>query len=425
MEENLEIEERVLAVIRRKTNYYKYRKILQPHFFQLESHKQVFTLIDECYTDGLVTDSKLQLYQLRVSAQQKIRHAELKEEVLKAIRSLKKYKTRDNPIMESAIKDFVKRQLVKTSVLKSLELLEKPGADFTEVGECINKALLISTEDDKNCYHYFDSLDERFSREDEQPRISTTIPDLDKYTDRGFGPGELIVVLAPPERGKTLCLVNFGVAGLAQGKTVGYITLELGERMIARRFDLRISGRPLNVLRDDPLRIKNPLRALRKTGCDLVIKDFSAIGPQINDIRSFIVNYQNRMRKNFDILIVDYADLINPTHIHKQERFGIKEVYTDLRRIANELQIPIITASQANRKSVDKKVITMEDFAEDFQKAAIADIVLALCQTPEELEEELCRIFIAKNRSTGKHPVLWMKMKPSTMYLGEYKRHES
>lgn len=422
MEQNFELEARILAVIRRKSNYYKYRKIIQPYFFQLETNKQVFTLMDECYTEGKVEESRISISQLRMLAQQKIRNKDLRVEVINALKAMAEYKTRDNPVVEGVIKDFVKRQLVKTSVLKALEVLDKPEADFTEVGDYINQALQVSTDDDKSCSSYFENPEDRMRDDADEARISSCIPELDKAVDGGWGEGELIIILAPPERGKTLALVNLGVGALNQGKTVGYLTMELSERRIARRFDLRISGRPINVLREDPLRIKNPLRALRKTGCDLIIKDYSASSPKLEDVKSFIINYQNRAKKNFDMLIVDYADLIEPSHNFKQERFGIKEVYTNLRRIANEFKIPIITASQANRKAVGKLVVTMEDFAEDFQKAAVADVVIALCQTPEELEENLCRLYIAKNRSTGKHPILRTVMKTSTMYLGPFSR---
>lgn len=419
MDQGLELEARILGVFRRRSNYYKYRKILQENFFQDGSTRMIFTMIDEFYSAGTTDIPKLNIPQLRVISHHKIRNKEQRNSVIRTLRLLRKYETKDNEIIEAAIKDFSKRQLVKTAILKGLEELEKPNVDFTEVRDTIEKAMLVNTEGAKNYYSYFEDSLERIKPENETHKIKTICPKLDEALDGGASEGELIVVLAPPERGKTLVLVNFAAAALYQGLTVGYFTLELAERKIARRFDLRISGRPINLLRQDPVRIKNPLAALRKNGCNLVIKDYSAEAPKIHDIKSFIINYQNRMRKNFDMLVIDYADLITASHVHKQERFGIKEVYTDLRRLANEFKIPVITASQANRKSVGKSVLTMEDFAEDFQKAAIADVVLAICQTPEELEEDLARIYIAKNRSTGKHALFRVQFRPKVMFIGE------
>jgi hypothetical protein len=66
----------------------------------------------------------------------------------------------------------------------------------------------------------------------------------------------------------------------------------------------------------------------------------------------------------------------------------------------------------------------MEDFAECFEKAAIADVILGICQSEEEREDELCRFYIAKNRTTGKHISIRLTAKSKTMFLGEFKSHE-
>jgi len=424
MEQGREIELRILATLRRRSNYHKYKSIIQESFFQLEPTKQLFNILIDCFNNPKIEDKKIPIYNLKLIVHRIIRNEELKEECLSICKDLRGYKTRDNPVVEETIKDFAKRQLVRKGILAGLEELERTNPDFTKIQEQVDKAIMVGSDLGTNFYSYFEDPETRIIEEREQKRIMTIIPKLDKAIDGGFIAGELIVILAPPERGKTLFLVNLGVAALARGLTVGYITLELSERQIARRFDLRISGRPISLLRKDPSRIKNPLASLRKTGCDLIIKDYSADNPRIEDIKSFIITYQHRMKKKFDVLLVDYADLIMPTKSFKQERFGLKEVYTNLRRLSNELKIPIATASQANRKSLDKLVVTMADFDECFAKAGIADIVIGLCQTQEELEDELCRAFIAKNRNSGKHKIIRLTMRPKTMFLGEYDKEE-
>jgi replicative DNA helicase len=423
MEASLEIESRILAVIRRKRNYHKYKSVLQQSFFQAEATRQLFTLIDEFFSSE-AKKKKLTIANLKIITHQKIKNQDLKEDVLSTLRRLRHYPTIDNEVIDEAIKDFSKRQYAKRAVIECLELLEAPNPDFSIVQEHLEKAVCISTGIEKECYSYFENTDERVSPEQEEKRISMGISTLDKYMRGGAGPGELVVFLAPPERGKTLALVNTGVAALRMGKKVCHITLELSERQTARRYDLRITGRPIEILRKEPDRVRNPLASLRKTGCDLVIKDYSAHDPKVEELKAFVINYQNKMHRKFDLLIIDYADLISPTKLHKNERFGIKEVYTNIRRFANELKIPIVTASQANRKSVNKKVVTMEDFAEDFAKAAISDVVIAICQEPEELEEEICRLYIAKNRISGKHQVFRTTMRPKIMYLGDFHKFE-
>lgn len=418
------MELRILATLRRKVNYHKYRSILQDSFFQEEQTKQVFKIIDSYFSSEKSIARKLTVVSLKLLISKEIRNKELQHKCIELASSLRKYKTKDTEVIEEIIKDFSKRQLVKQGILAGLEELDLPNPDFSKIQDKIDKAILVGASTDKNFYNYFEDPEGRIIQEKEERRICTGIPILDKYLGGGFGYGELIVILAPPERGKTLSMVNFGTAALFQGMTVGYLTLEIAERKVARRFDLRITGRPIELLRKDPGRVKNPLSSLRKNGCDLIIKDYSSDRPKIEDIKSFIITYQAKMKKKFDLLCVDYADLICPSRPQKQERFGLKEVYADLRRLANYLHIPIITASQATRKSMDKNVIDMKDFAECIEKAAIADIILGLCQTPEELEDSLCRFYIAKNRETGIHKIVRLTMKTKLMFMGEFDRME-
>jgi replicative DNA helicase len=419
MDHSLALELRILSVIRNKKSYYKYNTFLKQEFFQSEPTRQLFSLIEEYYEESKKTEDKLSRSDLKVIVHKNIRNEDLKKDTLRAIKKMSKLRVKDNIIFEEAIKDFAKRNLVKKAILSGLEILESPKADFTEIQEHLDKAINISVNIDEGCCQYFEAPENRLRLDTRESVISSGIPSLDGALGGGFGPGELIVILAPPERGKTLTLINFAAAALYQGKKVGYLTLEISARKVARRFDLRISGRTFEGLKKEPSRIKTPLAFLRKTGCDLIIKDYSAEDPTIQDLKSFIINYQNRSKGNFDILCVDYADLIKPSKTFKTERFGIKEVYTNLRRLANEFHLPIVTASQANRKAMDKKILSMEDFAEDFGKAAVADVVISICQSPEELEDELCRLYLAKNRTTGKHLYFRVNMRPTLMYVGE------
>lgn len=424
MEQGIEIEARILAVFRRKQNYYKYAKVLQESFFQASATRYIFSFIDQFFSSGKTEVVKLTIPQLRLIALREIKNKEQKRDILSTLKLIREYPTQDDPIIEKTIKDFVKRQLAKTAILKSLEELEKPNPDFSDVRDTIAKALAVSTDDTKNHYTYFEDTLDRLSDDDEKSRTKTMIKKLDEALGGGPGGGDLVIFLAPPERGKTMMLTNIGVAALFQGKVVAYLSGELSDRKIARRFDLRIAGKPLETLKENPSILKEKMKEIRKAGGRLIIKDYSADSPKIEDIRSFIVNFQNRNKVNIDLLIYDYADLIAASGSHKQERFESREVYVNLRRLANEFNIPIVTASQANRKSIGKHVVSMEDFAEDFSKAMTADVVIAICQTPEELEEQLARLYVAKNRITGKHPIFRVNYKPKTMFVGHY-HHEA
>jgi replicative DNA helicase len=101
---------------------------------------------------------------------------------------------------------------------------------------------------------------------------------------------------------------------------------------------------------------------------------------------------------DFDMVIDDYPDLIKPTKHFSDKRFELSEIYTDLRALGDKYGVPIWGASQANRAALSKEVITIQDIAEDIGKAAIADVIIALCQTRDEHDMEVCRLYMAKVR---------------------------
>jgi replicative DNA helicase len=107
-----------------------------------------------------------------------------------------------------------------------------------------------------------------------------------------------------------------------------------------------------------------------------------------------------------DIIIDDYPDLLRPAKHYEDKRFELSDIYTACRDISDKFRIPFWGASQSRRESLSKEIITMQDIAEDIGKAAIADTIVALCQTWEEEQAEQCRLFIAKLRDGSRRKPL-------------------
>ena len=106
--------------------------------------------------------------------------------------------------------------------------------------------------------------------------------------------------------------------------------------------------------------------------------------------------------------------------IEKGPAAGWSWTYFHQRRLGNEFKCAVWTASQSTRQSIGKSRIGLIDFAEDIQKAAIADLVMGLCQTPEEETEGIMRIFLAKNRRGSGKPTLRFKFTPNKMLLSPW-----
>jgi replicative DNA helicase len=104
------------------------------------------------------------------------------------------------------------------------------------------------------------------------------------------------------------------------------------------------------------------------------------------------------------MIIIDYADLMAFETQYSDLRHNLAAVYTKLREMAMLRHLSVITASQSNRASYGARLVGLQHFAEDIQKAMIADLILSLCQTENEALQNKMRIFICKNR-TGKKGV--------------------
>jgi hypothetical protein len=102
-----------------------------------------------------------------------------------------------------------------------------------------------------------------------------------------------------------------------------------------------------------------------------------------------------------DIVIVDYGAIIKPKSNYVDKRNVLEGNYEDLRAMADDLNVAMVTGAQGTRASLSKKVVTIEDLAECFAIANSADIIFALCQTVSEKKEGKMRGFLAKNRDSA------------------------
>ena len=401
MELSRELEIKILAIIRRRKYWTRYKRILQPGFFTDDTTRHIYSLYQK-YFKKYPTIPRLTVLDLKILIKSYTKNKEIKLQALGVARTIKRSQIPDPQFIEDTITEFAQRQTVKTIVMEGLNLLENEELDTKKLKEYFGQIEIIRGAINSDYVNYFEQPIGRV-HEKEVRRVPTGITELDEFLRGGVEPGELMVILAPPERGKTLALVNVGYAALNSGLTVFHSTHEISPSKVASRYDLRIGGMDADEIQKYGEEFQKKLYKIRKTGGNLIIKDYSDKDAKVDDLNSALLTYTTNHQKRPDLLVVDYADLLSSSH-GLRERFELKEVYTSLRRMAQHLQIPVVTASQSTRKSMSKLIITMEDFAEAFSKAHIADMVIALCQTPEEEEDGMMRIHVCKNRRRPGHP---------------------
>ena len=304
-------------------------------------------------------------------------------------------------IIES-VSEFIRHELIVDAFEKSKAAYDKEV--YSEIPGIFSKALYESSYLNREGQFYpsVENFRSRmFRRKAKIETIPTGIMDLDSYLrNGGLGAKELGVILAPTSRGKSMFLKHISEHNLRRGKRPLIFTLEMSEDRYLERFDMSIANVTASELTEKEDHVAAVLEEREKNfEGRLHIKEFGSKSVTV----SKLIAYTEQLRNGGffpDFVVVDYADELAAETSYKDERHNVSHTYKMLRGWAMESNIPIWTASQANRASLAKKVVTEGDIAEDFGKAQTSDVILALCQTKQEYEDQQMRIFIAKNRDS-------------------------
>jgi replicative DNA helicase len=283
-----------------------------------------------------------------------------------------------------------------------------PKGEWPEIRRLLTKALDSGLRDIDLGLHYFRDASARLlgGHDDGTGRaLPTGIAELDRYLFRqGLSAGELGLVLAPTNRGKSIALLSFAQRALLSNAKVVFYSLEMSSHAVASRADAALTGLRMSELDEHPETVAEKLGQLyARYGDAFLIKQWP---PHVATVQMVRAHLADLLATGFrpDMLVLDYGDLMRPSARYSERRHELAVVFEEIRGLAVEFDCPVWTASQANRASLKKEIVGLEDLSESFDKAMIADVVLALCQTQEEeqMDPPQMRLFLAKNRSERK-----------------------
>lgn len=285
---------------------------------------------------------------------------------------------------------FCKNQSLKTAIMKSADKLNH--GDYDGIKKLIDVAMRAGADRD---YGHDWNLDIE-KRLVHMARI--TIPTgwtvINQIMDGGLGAGELGVIVAPPGIGKSWALASIGKAVISEGKKVAHYTLELNENYLGLRYDSLLTGIESNQLRNHVDEVR---AAVEKIPGHLKLKYFPTRTVSITAIRAHLEQIKN-IGFDPDIVIVDYGDLLRSTDKFESRWQELGAVYEDLRGMAGELEVPIWTASQSQRSSVNEDIIEGDKIAESFNKIMTADFIMSISRKMPDKITNTARIHIIKNR---------------------------
>jgi replicative DNA helicase len=361
--------------------------ILEPDMFDSDSNKWLVKSIRDYFYE-YKKQPTLEVVKYKID---EIDNDVLKSGVVDKLRDVwKNIEATDLEFVQSETLDFCKNQTLKSAILESVDMLENKNYDG--IKSLIDNAMKAGSERDLG-HDYIPSLEVRLS---ESARITVKTPwdVINDITDGGLGAGELGVVVAPAGIGKSWTLQALGSEVVRQGKTVVHYTLELNENYVGLRYDSIFSGVTTGNIKYHKEDVEKKLQSLPGK---LLIKYFPTKAASVNTIGSHLKQIE-LSGVDIDMVIVDYADILMPTGNFKEKRHAIGTIYEDLRGLAGELEIPIWTASQANRSALEEDVIGADKVSEDYSKVMTADFVISMSRKVEDKIANTGRFHVIKNR---------------------------
>lgn len=281
--------------------------------------------------------------------------------------------------------------------------------DMAKVRAAMAEALAVGTSAIDDVLDYFEDAPSRMYATPNQTKIPTGYATLDLMLDGGIDIGELFCFVGTPGLGKTTLLTGLVRGALMFRHRTLVITNEVSTRKWAQRVDRAITGKTQAELYRDPAHAVRLIRRIRQVRGKLMIKGFPAGSATVGDIDAVIDELQNRQEFTPELVVVDYADELASSKYKDDYRLGITQIFRDLRALAQRRHVPVATATQATKEAINKEVVTIKNLSEaTIGKAAVSDIIIALCQTDGELSMKppRCRLFGAKYREGKKHFML-------------------
>ena len=420
------IEKTILANLISNEQYA--RKVLpfiRPEYFQDNNEKIVFDEISKF----AIKYSKLPT---SISLQVELdNRKDLNEQTYKDITSLVEtlqVDPVDDEWLTQTTERFCKDKAVYNAVVDGISIIEgrdknrKPDA----LPSLLTDALAVSF-DNRVGHDYFKDAEARFEYyHKKEKRIPFDLEFFNKITKGGLPQKTLNIALAGTGVGKSLFMCHMAANCLNQGRNVLYITLEMAEERIAERIDANLMNVSMDDLHDLPKKMYEDKmeRVNGKTKGTLIIKEYPTASAHTNHFRALI--QELAIKKSFkpDIIFVDYLNICASSRFRGGTNINsytmIKSIAEELRGLAVENNLPILSATQTTRSGYGSTDIGLEDTSESFGLPATADFMFALISTEEMEELNQITVKQLKNRyndpSTNKRFVLGIDRSKMRLY---------
>ncbi len=359
--------------------------ILKPIYFESDANRWLVDTIVSYFME-YKTNATLEVLKVKID--------EIENDILKAgvVENLKEaWRNIESPDLEFIKEEtlnFCKNQVLKNAIVQSVDLLEIK--DYDGIKKLIDDAMRSGAE--RNLGHdYIIGIEERLTK-NARETIKSPWDVVNEIMDGGLGTGELGVIVAPAGIGKTWCLQSIAAGAVRDGLSVIHYTLELNQAYVGLRYDTVFSGVTTTNIKFHKEKVEKIISELEGK---LLIKYYPTKSASVQTLSSHLKQSEIQGIKP-DLVIVDYADIL--VGVGSERRFVLENVYEELRGLAGEFDVPIWTASQANRSALEEHIIDATKVAEAYAKVMIADFVMSMSRKVEDKISNTGRFHVIKNR---------------------------
>ena len=385
---------------------------IQSDFFEERSEKIIF---DEIVSFITKYDSCATLEALNIEVENR---TDLTAEEVKNINDISK-ELNDSPIDHQWLLDTTEKwcrdRAIYLALMESIHIAdgedEKRNRDA--IPSILSDALAVSF--DNNIGHdYILNSDDRYEYYHRtEDKIPFDLEYFNKITKGGLPNKTLNIALAGTGVGKSLFMCHFASSVLLQGRNVLYITMEMAEEKIAERIDANLLNTPIQNLTDlpKPMFDKKVKKISSKTQGQLIIKEYPTASAHSGHFKALL--NELALKKSFkpDIIFVDYLNICASSRYRANTAVNsysyIKAIAEELRGLAVEANVPILSATQTTRSGFASSDVDLTDTSESFGLPATADLMFALIST-EELEG-LNQIMVKQLKNRYNDPTIYKR----------------
>ena len=301
---------------------------------------------------------------------------------------------------------FCKDRAIYNAVVDGISIIE--GRDSNRkpdsLPSLLTDALAVSF-DNRVGHDYIEDASSRFDylhRKEE--RIPFDLEYFNKITKGGLPQKTLNIALAGTGVGKSLFMCHMAANCVSQGRNVLYITMEMAEERIAERIDANLMNVALENLHDLPKPMfEDKMKKLnKKVSGKLIIKEYPTASAHANHFRALLQELSIKKSFKPDIIFIDYLNICASSRFKGGSNINsytlIKAIAEELRGLAVECNVPVVSATQTTRSGYVSTDIGLEDTSESFGLPATADFMFALISSEELQELQQIQVKQLKNR---------------------------